>query len=57
MFLEPTDQMPVNQAAAAALSNPEVFREQVIQIHAPMTRTVPVVLDAAASDSKIAVHA
>lgn len=29
MFLEPTEQMPVNEAAASALANPEVFREQV----------------------------
>lgn len=56
MFLEPTDQMPVNEAAAAALSNPEVFREQVIQIHALMTRSVHSVLDAATSDGCITVH-
>lgn len=29
MFLEPTEQMPVNEAAAAGMANPELFREQV----------------------------
>lgn len=29
MFLEPVEEVAVNEAATAALANPDVFREQV----------------------------